>query len=112
MIKSTITVYKLPVDLRTGNNETSWFIDRQEAFTYQSELDSEIAVKDTFHLTFQQHNSALTDTKHPLISSGDIVKIETYPRNNQGMPEYFLCKSNSWEKYKSSTIQLIRHLLW
>ena len=105
MNKSTITVYKLPVVLHDINNETNWYVDRQEAFTNQIELDTKNVSLDTLRLI-------LNDKEQFLVSIGDIVKIETYPRNNSSMPEYFLYKSTGWEKYKSGVIQLIRHLLW
>ncbi len=122
MIKSTVTLYKLPWTPRYLDIREDWFVDRQEGIVYHTELEGEAAAEEAFHLTnapaeclteAQQHILIRNDFKGPSMSVGDVVKVESYPRDNKQVPTYYLCKSFGWEKFnKKNTIQLIKHLSW
>ena len=73
-------------------------------FNYQTNLDEENATEETFQLT---NESGLQQ----LVKTGDVIKIESIIRG-ASLPDYYLCKSTGWEKFKGDRIQLIRHLLW
>ena len=121
MIKSTVTLYELPWTLQHLDIREDWFVDREEGIIYPSELEGEAAAEEAFHLTnaptdylteSQQEMMKLLDFKGPSLSVGDVVKVESYPRDNKRLPAYYLCKSFGWEKFNKDTIQLIKHLSW
>ena len=121
MKKSIVTCYRLPWGLDYHAVREEWFIDRKEHITFHSELKGEKAAEEAFHLTnapeeilseSQQDILKELDFKGPSLSVGDIVRVAPYLQNAKSkLPEYYLCKSFGWEKFKGSTIQLIKHLM-
>ena len=120
-MKSTVTIYKLPWGTSYHNDRENWHIDRQDGFTYVSDLDGKDAAEEAFHLTNaptecldekQQYILQLADFKGPSLSVGDIVRVAPYIKPSSTSPEYYLCKSFGWEKYEGDVIELLKHLSW
>lgn len=122
MKKNIITIYSLQWDAEYLSKREKWFVDRKEAFSYQTDLCEESAAEQAFHITnasedylAEEDRLINTDnyryTSPYSVKTGDIVKVEPIIRGAK-YPEYYLCKPHGWEKFTGNTVQLIRHLLW
>lgn len=100
MLKSDVTIYKLLWDDNLFEDREKWFADRQEAFNYKSELEGEEACEEAFNAT-----------EAPPIAVGDVVRIETLVKGLK-LADYYLCKSDGWEKFEGNIIQLLKHFSW
>lgn len=121
MIKSTVSIYRLPWTADSFKIREEWYVDRQEVFVYHSELEGEKAAEEAFHITNapdeclndnQKAILAMNDFKGSSLSVGDVVKVTTQPRNPNELPKYYLCKSFGWEEFTGDQIQLLRHFSW
>lgn len=97
----------------------NWYIERQSGFSYQSKFEGEKAAEEAFHLTNAPDDCLEEDQKQilidqnfkgPCLSVGDVVRVESSVKGSM-MPEYYLCKSFGWEKYKGNVIELLKYLL-
>ena len=119
MIKSTVSLFRLPWSTEHHKIREDWFQDRQEVFLYHSELEGEKAAEEAFHIT-NAPDECLTDDqkaiiemnefKGPSMSVGDVVRVK--PSVKGVLPDYYLCKPFGWEKFEENTIQLLRYLSW
>jgi len=120
MIKSSVTVFRLPCTKLTYETREEWFQDRQSGFSYQSKFEGEEAAEEAFELTNapedylteeQQQILEEQSFKGPSTSVGDIIKVEPIVRGTKAkLSEYYLCKSRGWEKFEGDIIKLLRHL--
>ena len=120
MIKSTVTIYRLPWSVESHKIREEWFADRREVFLYHSELEGEKAAEEAFHIT-NAPDECLTDDQKaiinmndfygPSLSVGDVVRVKPTTTNNT-LPDYYLCKSFGWERYEGDIISLLRHMSW
>ena len=120
MYKSNIVVYRLPWDsLRSLHDRENWYVARESGFSYRSCFSGEKAAEECFHLTNapddyleEEHKEILKEHQFqgPSLSVGDIVRVEPFVKGSK-MPEYYLCKSFGWEKYRGDVIQLLKYLL-
>lgn len=121
MIKTTVTVFRLPWTPDYFNQRENWYLDRQSGFTFLCEQEGELAAEEAFHLTnaptdylTEQQQQVLEeqDFQGPATSVGDIIKVEPIVRGTKAkLSEYYLCKSQGWEKFNKNVIQLLKHLI-
>jgi hypothetical protein len=122
MKKNIVTIYSLHWDAEYLSKRERWFVDRKEAFSYQTNRNGESAAEHAFHITnasedYLTEEDQLIITNNfshstlPSVKTGDIIKVESIIRGTN-LPDYYLCKPHGWEKFDGDRIQLIRHLLW
>jgi hypothetical protein len=120
-MKSTVTLYRRPWSSSSFEDREKWFVEREVGLAYVSDLEGEAAAEEMFHLTnapsemlteSQKEMLKLLHFKGPSMSVGDIVRVESYPKQHSTPAEYYLCKSFGWEKYEKNVIDLIKHLTW
>jgi hypothetical protein len=116
-VKSIITVYQQPWEFRNWDSREEWFVERVEGISYKSSLTGEAAAEQAFHLTNAPESCLEEDEKILLeelnfkgrsLSVGDVVRVEPIVRTS--LPEYYLCKSMSWEKFGGDVISLLKYL--
>lgn len=121
MMKSTVSLYRLPWNASNVKCREEWYAERALGLSYVSDLKGEAAAEEAFHLTnapteclteSQQEMLRILDFKGPSLSVGDIVRVEDYPKKHSTPAEYYLCKSFGWEKYKGDVINLLKCMSW
>ena len=118
MNKSVVTLYRLPWgSVVDWERREEWYAVRNEGMTYKTSLVGEDAAEEAFHLTnapeeclSDEHKFLLKslDFKGPSLSVGDMVRVAPIVYN--GVSEYYLCKSQGWEKFHGDIFKMLRYL--
>lgn len=120
-MKSICTVYRLPWNEYRHELTEDWFQTRVELFRFRTDLEGEKAAEEAFHITnapeeilTEQQKEILKENsfKGPCLSVGDVVRVSSSSRPPGTHPDYYLCKSQGWEKFDGKVIQLLKHLSW
>jgi len=99
----------------------NWYRSRVESLTYETNTTHEMAAEEAFHITNapeelldENQKCILKESgfKGSAVSTGDIVRVDAWPKQSAVPAEYYLCKSVGWEKYTGNVINVIKYLSW